>query len=338
MAGYLVKTKNLNSYILEFYYSMNRVQYIDVMRGIAILLVVLQHCIGDLKESVSVFVLSFHMPLFFFISGMCHKTACCYEDTYGIVLKRASRLLVPQCFMGLYTILLCVGKSLVFEKGETILDIDFVGLLIGWFLPVLFVVEMVSLIIAPVFKNRSLLSITTVIVGCVFCLCEVKKLVCVEQILGGLLFFLAGGVLRPVLDNFGTIKWGGALFALLIILVAFLSAYNPPIGMYMNQYGSKPLFIITAILGIMAIAQLSTMVKVDNVLNWFGKRSLEVYVLHWGLIMAFRKLIELTIGDANSYPYYLISFLLSCLMIVPLVIIVNKFFPFTFGKFNLIKK
>lgn len=46
-----------------------RVEYIDFMRGIAMLLVIYGHC--SEMNTANRFILSFHMPLFFFISGMC---------------------------------------------------------------------------------------------------------------------------------------------------------------------------------------------------------------------------------------------------------------------------
>lgn len=52
---------------------MQRISYIDTMRGIGITLVILQHCIGSVEEELSRFILTFHMPLFFFISGLCFK-------------------------------------------------------------------------------------------------------------------------------------------------------------------------------------------------------------------------------------------------------------------------
>lgn len=52
-----------------------RVAYIDNMRGIAMLLVIFEHCIGKLQDPVASVILSFHMPLFFFISGLCFSFA-----------------------------------------------------------------------------------------------------------------------------------------------------------------------------------------------------------------------------------------------------------------------
>ena len=50
-----------------------RIEWIDSARGIAILFVVLGHCIGNIEDPVNKFILAFHMPLFFFLSGLCAK-------------------------------------------------------------------------------------------------------------------------------------------------------------------------------------------------------------------------------------------------------------------------
>ena len=50
-----------------------RIAYIDKAKGVAILLVILGHCCGSVEEPINRFVLSFHMPLFFFLSGLLAK-------------------------------------------------------------------------------------------------------------------------------------------------------------------------------------------------------------------------------------------------------------------------
>ncbi len=44
---------------------------IDVFRGMCMILVVLGHSIGTLEDPINRYILSFHMPVFFFISGLC---------------------------------------------------------------------------------------------------------------------------------------------------------------------------------------------------------------------------------------------------------------------------
>ena len=79
-----------------------RLEYIDMMRGI-ILLVVIGHIIqfnnGPLDNPIFEFIYSFHMPLFFFISGyIAQKTVHIHQVTHLIpfILKKARALLIPM--------------------------------------------------------------------------------------------------------------------------------------------------------------------------------------------------------------------------------------------------
>lgn len=90
----------------------NRIRWIDTARGIAILLVVLGHCIGNSTDPVNKVILSFHMPLFFFISGLCAK----YENGrfMGYLKKKAKTLLIPQMTLGVIN---CAYDVALGEQG-----------------------------------------------------------------------------------------------------------------------------------------------------------------------------------------------------------------------------
>lgn len=107
-----------------------------------------------------------------------------------------------------------------------------------------------------------------------------------------------------------------------------------PIGMYMNQYGNKILFVFVAMLGIACTAMLSYTMKNENLLQWFGRKSLQVYVLHWGPVRIFNYATQSIFGNPHEYPYYFFSFLLSIMVIVPLVSFCDKYIPFIFGQFR----
>lgn len=51
-----------------------RIEHIDIARGIAIILVVLGHCCPSADIDLNRVILSFHMPLFFFLSGVFAKS------------------------------------------------------------------------------------------------------------------------------------------------------------------------------------------------------------------------------------------------------------------------
>ena len=124
-----------------------RVEYIDIARGIGILLVVMGHNDFALVSPFFYkFIYSFHMPLFFFLSGYFLNTAIGF---WPFLKKRFNSLLKPYFF----TIFLIYFFSISFEKMSfaTALTritkalygtghyIDWVQL---WFLPHLFVVSL----------------------------------------------------------------------------------------------------------------------------------------------------------------------------------------------------
>lgn len=74
-----------------------RIEYIDTARGIAILLVVLGHCLPSTTGVTNRVILCFHMPLFFFLSGMFAKN-CTLPEFFGRVRLKARKLLIPQFF------------------------------------------------------------------------------------------------------------------------------------------------------------------------------------------------------------------------------------------------
>ena len=80
-----------------------RFLYIDNLKGFAILLVVLGHCIqfrmpGYDDNMAFRFIYSFHMPLFFIISGYVSYKADILIKT--LVAKRARQLLFPYFVWG----------------------------------------------------------------------------------------------------------------------------------------------------------------------------------------------------------------------------------------------
>ena len=128
-----------------------RIEYIDIARGIGILLVVLAHNdFGYISQYGYQVIYSFHMPLFFFLSGYFVKTDIPFLEFFK---KRFHSLLKPF----LFTLFIIYFTSVSFEKmafgtalrriGKSLYGtgvyIDWVQL---WFLPNLFVVSLYAFI------------------------------------------------------------------------------------------------------------------------------------------------------------------------------------------------
>lgn len=119
-----------------------RVEYIDILKGFGIILVVLGHV--TLNSDLYHFIYAFHMPLFFIISGMF------LHDKPGFIRKQAKSLFLPYISFGLLTYLywwLVESRYRELPTGETSFS-QFVNLFIPtgmhhcnvvlWFLPCLF--------------------------------------------------------------------------------------------------------------------------------------------------------------------------------------------------------
>ena len=84
--------------------------WVDAAKGLGIIFVVLGHAIADTTPNVPIFgkifqiIYSFHMPLFFFLSGFCGIKALQKRQLYEkevYILERFKRLMIPYFFVGI---------------------------------------------------------------------------------------------------------------------------------------------------------------------------------------------------------------------------------------------
>lgn len=114
---------------------MERIAWIDLAKGIAILLVVMGHvCQMRFPETslyLSSIIYSFHMPLFLFLSGLFADKAVeaadsCMSGTY--IVKKSKSLLIPFVMWMLLWVLIKRDSIKLFLDGG----------FIYWYLPTLF--------------------------------------------------------------------------------------------------------------------------------------------------------------------------------------------------------
>lgn len=89
-----------------------RLGYIDVLRGIAMALVILGHCA---PPYVDTFIFTFHVPLFFFISGMLFAFKEKQAPFFSFLKKKAIRLLVPYFCFEILNLLISFALSFVYS-------------------------------------------------------------------------------------------------------------------------------------------------------------------------------------------------------------------------------
>ena len=70
-----------------------RIDFVDLTKGVCIILVVIAHVGGAFEQLDTNSMLScFRMPLYFFISGVFFKS---YEGLFGFILRKINKLIIP---------------------------------------------------------------------------------------------------------------------------------------------------------------------------------------------------------------------------------------------------
>lgn len=145
---------------------MERINWIDMAKGGGIILVVIGHCLNP-NSVINSVIFSFHMPLFFIISGYLLKSDVTISH---FLYKKSVRLLLPYFFTFIiyffaYTIidnnsnawqeyLINLSKSYALGNGLVYswIDTQPVGPL--WFIVCLFCAEIVFLCILNSTQNK----------------------------------------------------------------------------------------------------------------------------------------------------------------------------------------
>lgn len=148
-----------------------RIRSVDIAKGIGIILVVLGHSLKQTQvdtrwmRALITLIYSFHMPLFFLLSGFVARKILnmkTYRDRLLYIKGRAVRLLIPYFFISLLYIPVKLKLASYAVKPFTVSDS--LKILVGqspdvslWFLYVLFVVSAVAALCVNESNFRSFL-------------------------------------------------------------------------------------------------------------------------------------------------------------------------------------
>ncbi len=284
-----------------------RLVNLDIAKGIGILLVVWAHARG----LFSGFIESFHMPFFFFISGMLYKGSK-PTDTY--TEGKLKRLLIPfwlynLMFYPVFFILYYWGKwdytvclREVSEIITTVNKVPFLGA--TWFLAALFQVSVSVHIVYCLLRRYQisdwlLLLISTAVMAVGF-QAEFPYRLSRTMICSGfyVMGFLYNKYLKTHVNGFT-----GGLAAAAMLIMAVLLAVRFPSDFSNNRYENKITFMIGAVCASFfflyasaLIAQIRKNILVD-VLCYLGKNSIHIVIWQF---LAFRFAIILQIVFAGA--------------------------------------
>jgi fucose 4-O-acetylase-like acetyltransferase len=306
----------------------SRLSWVDIARGIGIITVLYGHAISG--DSFRHILYAFHMPLFFFLSGIVFNPQ--KNSRFSpFLIKNIRTILIPYLIFSLvsYGIWLLSLSSLpqineYLNHMAGIIYGNSSGLFFNvvlWFLPCLFVTRLIFWVFTHFIKRSSYMILSLIVLSVISYTLSlvfpgIKLPFGIETALTALVFYglgyiwnVEGQKLIPKINIKPNVLIGLSLFVMILFASINFNIYGYQIDMRLNRYSNYVFFYIAALSGISAIVLASIILKKNTLLEKIGKYSLPLFVWH---IIVFTYLTQFTrlfiSGDAfNQYRTFVIA-------------------------------
>lgn len=322
---------------------MERKNQYDIMKGIGIILVIMCH--AGLGGFAKEFIYSFHMPLFFFVSGCFFRNS----ELGKFLIKNIKQLLIPYLFFVICMITVKQVRStdFLFSISSTFLNLDITNESDSflyesiWFLVCLFEVRIVYWIVYNVFGKHyvAIIFVSAILFICGNCLhyFNVDLPFFIDTTLSVIVFYAAGDLFKKKgFENCIIPKW----IIPIVIFVCFGICYflRPDVEIKLNIY---PCYLILVTLPMILALYYSSLflskfqgVFLVKFLQKAGVSSLCILGLHNQVFY----LIGPHLFSIHTPPHAgILLIIILCIITICLVFIIekfiNKYLPFLLGKF-----
>lgn len=259
---------------------------LDVARGIGIFFIVWSHTMAD-GEPLRCFLFSFHVPLFFIISGYF------FSNQKGKNIRRYLKwfsLYVTLSVLDIFVLLvfnpaLFSQKTVV--KGMLGMDSQLIFNSPKWFL--LCLIEL-QILMTAVDKLKVQLQIIIVIVAVVLGgTIHGSWVLGLNLVFATFPFFYLGYLLRKQ-SMYEKVKEKISrpvcvISAIVMMLVTWGgSQVNGMVSVQKQQYGNYILFLVCALCGSMTVILTGMLLEQVSVLSFLGKNTMPIFLLHYYLV------------------------------------------------------
>jgi fucose 4-O-acetylase-like acetyltransferase len=320
---------------------MKRIEFIDLAKGICILLVVLEHIripidLPGLRAML--------MPLFFILSGLFFKG---HGNFMEFLVKKTNKILIPFLFFYLvayaaFYLFQYFFPGLIVTDAQGLLDIFiqrqyFNGPI--WFLLCLFWVNLIFYIILHHVTKEWKRAIYVIIIGAAGIYCAKSNVIfpCVIDIsFTALPFFYFGYLLKKtsILYNNKYDKYN-IFFVFVFYFIAWsLDKYfQPSLDLHYNHIrGNILVLFMMCIANVMSVFFLCKIIKYLPFISYFGKYSIIPLCVHH-LVYRPIQLIFYNLNIVNNLAGVAVVTVLICWACIPLCI---KYIPYFTAQKNLI--
>lgn len=337
--------------------SKKRLPYIDIGKGVAMLLVILGHS-GTLPQSLMCIIYSFHMPLFFALSGYTFSTK---KDFKTFFVSKIKGLLVPYFFLCLILFFFCdVLLHTFFGVTPDTAVNHLIGIFLGfrntkyyfsmWFILTLFVSEIILyFFIKHIDKSKYkpvILTVSALLLPLItfFGLKTGLKISVwsIDIVPAAMGFVLTGYLFKEYKEKIKQLTKIVFLpvFSALNILCAYFGSerFTVTNDLYECRINNYILYIFGALFGICAVFVMCINLKKCRPIEYIGKNSIVFYAFQNSLFIPISVIILghiRKIGLPDFWPVNAVFItVLTCLFSVIAAELIKFFTPFVLGKFE----
>lgn len=280
----------------------DRVVWVDVAKGIGIILVVLGHV--SKNQSLITWIYSFHMPLFFCIAGWLMQKHCgtvIFGENY--ILGKLKRLILPFCE---YRIIL-VAYWFLIERHFRELDMGPI-----WFLPTIFLAYMIVAVLNPYLKNKTKsIEITAISIFVLILIVEIHSLpysksaigiFCYEWVTRGICastWLLIAICVKQVWEKYKNIQKVYAKHQVIITIIfgaasVFTAFINGDVSLFNLIFGKSFFwYYLSGICGVIFVFGVAKhMGLLNKSLIYLGRKSIVIMAFHEPIKRVFFKCFE----------------------------------------------
>lgn len=324
-----------------------RLTYIDIARGIAILLVVIGHMNQFYRNNLDIsnpqmlsFIYTFHMPLFFIISGMLFSEKSFKDVSFTkFLIKKIKTLIVPYLFLditgGLFNVFAYSDATIINIKNVVVNTLTLhcnVGA--NWFISALFIGEIILYFFmkfyTPIYKYIAWIPFLLINVFYPF---SHWINIFVRGIIA-FTFILLGYYLKEFFKSDFNKRWYVILTSLIITYA--VSNFNGQIDVWGSTIGNPFLCVLGGLAGSYAVIGISKLIS-SKLLVFIGQNTMTVMGTHMILIFFIWPLLSKNVfaafpGLATSAVGAVLFFAAVIAVELPIMYFYDRFIPFLIGK------
>jgi len=335
-----------------------RLTHVDTMKAIGMVLVVVGHSPG-LEPFIKHVIYSFHMPLFFFISGLLlteAKLALPYSAYFSVLWKG---LVLPYLFFFVVSYLYWLPTHDMAESAVKFVGMSWqeplMGVLVGngdalfvnvvlWFFTCLFTTSLIFFVARKYFSAAFLLVALNGL-GFVFALLYDQSWPRLpwglDNAVVAIAFYSAGHFFRGYqkATSARVSRTGARILAFLMLaVVAFVANLNGSVDLNTLHFGNyRSLYFIGAYLGIFALFYFSIGLPATRVFRWLSQNTIIIFPIHLLMFSVFTGIAVVAFGfphdfKESSFIWTLLFPAAALLSSYPASVFIRRFFPFVIGK------